>query len=104
MTFSIAKSYLSVLAGIAVNDGLITDLDEPASATVEGSHFSSDHNRAIIWRHMLQMNSEWRGELFDKDEQIDHFRQIGVGADNSRKGQLRQVSRPGTTTNTMTCG
>lgn len=96
MTFSIAKSYLSVLAGIAVKDGLITDLDEPVSATVEGPHFSSDHNRGITWRHMLQMNSEWRGELFGKDDQIDHFRQIGVGADNSRKGQLRQVGRPGT--------
>ncbi len=96
MTFSIAKSYLSVLAGIAVKDGLITDLDEPVSATVEGPHFSSDQNRAITWRHMLQMNSEWRGELFGKDDQIDHFRQIGVGADNSRKGQLRQVGRPGT--------
>ncbi len=95
MTFSIAKSYLSVLAGIAVQDNLITDLDEPVSATVAGPHFSSEHNRAITWRHMLQMNSEWRGELFGKDDQIDHFRQIGVGADNSRKGQLRQVGRPG---------
>ena len=28
-TFSVAKSYLSLLAGIAVADGLIADLDEP---------------------------------------------------------------------------
>ena len=95
MTFSIAKSYLSVLAGIAVKDGLIADLDEPVGATVTGPHFSGAHNSAITWRHMLQMNSEWRGELFGKDDQIDHFRQIGVGADNSRKGQRREVGRPG---------
>ena len=30
-TFSAAKSYLSLLAGIAVMDGLITDLDEPVA-------------------------------------------------------------------------
>src|SRR6266542_1222497 len=29
MTFSVAKSYLSLIAGIAVMDGLIRDLDEP---------------------------------------------------------------------------
>ncbi|MHA7851940.1 serine hydrolase domain-containing protein [Roseovarius sp.] len=95
MTFSIAKSYLSVLAGLAVKDGLIPDLDEPVGARVDGPHFSSFHNAGITWRHMLQMNSEWRGEIFGKDDQVDHYRQIGVGADNSRKGQLREVGRPG---------
>jgi CubicO group peptidase (beta-lactamase class C family) len=95
MTFSIAKSYLSVLAGVAVKDGLIPDLDAPVGETVKGPHFSSPHNARITWRHMLQMNSEWRGEIFGKDDQVDHFRQIGVGADNSRKGQLREVGAPG---------
>jgi len=32
MTFSVAKSYLSLLAGLAVADGLIADLDEPVGA------------------------------------------------------------------------
>ena len=41
------------------------------------------------------MNSEWRGEIFGKDDQVDHYRQIGPGADNSRKGQLRKVGPPG---------
>lgn len=95
MTFSIAKSYLSVLAGLAVQDGLITDLEEPVGRTVDGPHFSSAHNARITWRHMLQMNSEWRGEIFGKDDQVDHYRQIGVGADNSRKGHLRAVKEPG---------
>lgn len=95
MTFSIAKSYLSVLTGLAVKDGLISDLDDPIHKTVDGPHFSSAHNAKITWRHMLQMNSEWRGEIFGKDDQVDHYRQIGVGADNSRKGQLRDVGEPG---------
>jgi hypothetical protein len=34
MTFSVAKSYLSLIAGLAVMDGLIRDLDEPVSRTV----------------------------------------------------------------------
>ncbi len=84
MTFSIAKSYISVLAGLAVADGLIPDLDAPVGETVTGPHFSGPHNGTITWRHMLQMNSEWRGEIFGKDDQVDHFRQIGPGADNSR--------------------
>ena len=33
-TFSVAKSYLSLLAGIAVADGLIVELDEPVARTV----------------------------------------------------------------------
>jgi hypothetical protein len=34
-TFSVAKSYLSLLAGIAVADGLIRELDEPVALTVD---------------------------------------------------------------------
>ncbi|MCH4813843.1 beta-lactamase family protein [Halomonas neptunia] len=95
MTFSVAKSYLSVLAGLAVQDGLISDIDEPVGKAVDGPHFSSPHNARITWRHLLQMNSEWSGEIFGKNDQIDHHRQNGVGADNSRKGQLREVREPG---------
>lgn len=47
MTFSIAKSYLSVLTGLAVADGLIADLDEPVGRSVDGPHFASPHNAKI---------------------------------------------------------
>ena len=95
MTFSIAKSYLSVLAGLAVDDGLIADIDEPVGRSVEGPFFESEQNRAITWRHLLTQASEWRGEIFGKSDQVDHNRQIGPGADNSRKGQLREMRAPG---------
>ena len=95
MTFSIAKSYLSVLAGLAFADGLIADIDEPVGRSVDGPHFSSPHNAKITWRHLLNMNSEWQGEIFGKSDQVDHFRQIGIGADNSRKGQRRELREPG---------
>jgi hypothetical protein len=96
MTFSVAKSYLSVLAGIAVADGLIASVDEPVGVAVKGPWFASAHNAAITWRHLLQQSSEWQGELWGKLDQVDHNRQVGVGADNSRKGQRRELKASGT--------
>jgi hypothetical protein len=96
MTFSIAKSYLAVLAGVAVADGLVASIDEPVGKTVKGPWFESAHNARITWRHLLQQSSEWRGELWEKSDQVDHHRQIGVGADNSRKGERRELRDPGT--------
>lgn len=96
MTFSIAKSYIAVLAGLAVADGLIRDIDEPIAATVDGPSFESPHNAGITWRQLLQQSSEWQGEIFGKSDQVDHNRQIGPGADNSRKGQRREMQKPGT--------
>ena len=96
VTFSIAKSYLAVLAGLAVADGLIPDVDQPVRATVPDPLLGGDHNGRITWRHLLQQSSEWDGELFGKSDQVDHFREVGPGADNSRKGALRQRREPGT--------
>ena len=95
MTFSIAKSYLSLLAGLAVDDGLIGDIDEPVGRSVDGPWFESAQNRTITWRHLLTQASEWRGEIFGKSDQVDHNRRIGPGADNSRKGELREMHAPG---------
>ena len=96
MTFSVAKSYLAILAGLAHDDGLIPDVDEPVRATVDDPLLAGAHNGAVTWRHLLQQSSEWEGELFGKSDQVDHRRQIGPGADNSRKGELRQRQLPGT--------
>lgn len=95
MTFSVAKSYIAILAGLAVADGLITDVDEPVGRSIDGPWFESLHNAQITWRHLLQQSSEWEGELFGKSDQVDHNRQIGPGADNSRKGERRVLQTPG---------
>jgi CubicO group peptidase (beta-lactamase class C family) len=94
MTFSIAKSYLAILAGLAHDDGLIA-LDNPVSRTLDDPHFSGDRNSLITWRHLLTQSSEWQGAIFGKSDQVDHNRQIGAGADNSRKGHLRDLKAPG---------
>jgi CubicO group peptidase (beta-lactamase class C family) len=95
MTFSIAKSYLAILAGVAVDDGLFK-VDDRVGASVDGPFFEGAHNAAITWRHLLQGSSEWQGTIFEKSDQVDHNRQLGAGADNSRKGHLRQLRTPGT--------
>ena len=98
MTFSVAKSYLSILAGIAVADGLIGDLDEPVGRSVDDGGFEGAHNGAITWRHLLQQTSEWEGTLFGKADQVDRNRALATefnGRPNARKGDARPLAAPG---------
>lgn len=94
MTFSVAKSYLSLLAGIAHMDGLIPDLDAPVRDLVQDGGFESDQNSTITWRHLLTNTSEWEGELFGKADRIDR------GRDLAREGTAKRGERalqcPGT--------
>jgi CubicO group peptidase (beta-lactamase class C family) len=96
MTFSIAKSYLSLLAGIAWADRLIADPDEPVGRTVHDGGFEGSHNGAITWRHLLQLTSEWDGTLWGKSDVIDRNRDIAVEAQARRKGEWRDLQPPGT--------
>jgi CubicO group peptidase (beta-lactamase class C family) len=94
-TFSAAKSYLSMLAGIAVMDGLIRDLDEPVGSTVHDEGFEGPHNDKVTWRHLLQNTSEWEGTLFGKSDVIDRNRDLAVEG-KGRKGDARALHAPGT--------
>lgn len=93
-TFSIAKSYLSLLAGVAFADGLLHDLDEPVARTVADGGFEGPHNAAITWRHLLQQTSEWEGTLFGKSDVIDRNRNLAVEG-KGRKGDARPLRAPG---------
>ena len=97
MTFSIAKSYLGILAGLALADGLIPDLDRPVGADVTEPWFAAPGNAAITWRHLLQQTSEWSGELWGKPDVADHNRVVGGPAQTGgAKGELRALQQPGT--------
>jgi CubicO group peptidase (beta-lactamase class C family) len=96
MTFSIAKSYLAVLAGLAVGEGLIDDLDDTVAGYVEGDWFASEQNAPITWRQLLNQTSEWEGTLFSKPDQVDHFRELGHNSDHTKKGKKRDLQAPGT--------
>lgn len=96
MTFSVSKSYLAVLAGLALADGLIRDLDDPVGASVPGSWFASPHNAAVTWRHLLQLTSEWSGTLWGKPDSADHGRVVGADTPTPDKGTPRALAEPGT--------
>ena len=83
VTFSCAKSYLSALTGIALRDGLITDLDEPVGKKVKDGGFDNPQNASITWTHLLQQTSEWEGELFGLPDWLDRGRTVGGGADGA---------------------
>jgi len=98
MTFSVAKSYLSMLAGLAVADGLIADLDEPVGRSVHDGGFEGAHNGAVTWRHLLQQTSEWEGTLFGKADRIDRNRSLATeskGRPAGAKGAERALQPPG---------
>jgi CubicO group peptidase (beta-lactamase class C family) len=95
LTFSVAKSYLSILAGLAWDRGLIGDLDEPVCRRVDDGGFDPPHNDKITWHHLLQQTSEWEGELWGKPDLIDRNRSVGGRPAGGKKGTHRDLQAPG---------
>jgi len=95
LTFSVAKSYLSILAGLAWDRGLIPDLDQPVRTTVDDGGFDPPHNHRITWHHLLQQTSEWEGELWGKPDLIDRNRSVGGRPASGKKGTHRDLQAPG---------
>src|SRR5688572_8372697 len=95
MTFSVTKSFVSTVVGLAVERGLIRSIDDsvfryvgpilhaatPALASEGGrgqfdarvpiEPFETPHNRTITWRHLLQQASDFEGTLWGKPEWAD---------------------------------
>lgn len=96
LTFSIAKTYLALLAGIAHDDGLLPDVHAPISQRIQGFGFEGAHNRQVTWAQMLQQTSEWTGWCFGLPDQADHYRVVEFAAKpEGEKGSLRPLSAPG---------
>jgi CubicO group peptidase (beta-lactamase class C family) len=89
-TYSVAKSMLSTLAGIAVRDGRL-NLDEPVGRTIKDGGYDSPQNAPVTWRMHLQQESEWEGEMFGKRHDF-------VGRDAFGEGERapRALQAPGT--------
>lgn len=106
LTFSVAKSFLSTVAGEAVEAGLIqneNDLVHPYMAPIypydptkiqlnKADHleeedvfdlFDTEHNRKITWDHLLRQTSDWEGTLWGKPDWADRP-QEGVKAKRTR--------------------
>ena len=70
MAFSVTKTVVSVVAGLAFDDGLLVP-DQPVHEVVDAAEFRGPHNRRITWRHLLQQSSQWEGELWGKPTHVD---------------------------------
>ena len=96
-TFSVAKSYLALLAGIAHADGLLPNRDEPVAARLPGIGFDSAHNRTITWTMLLQQTSEWEGSCLGIPDTVDRWRKVGFDPNppTGPKGGARPLQAPG---------
>jgi CubicO group peptidase (beta-lactamase class C family) len=93
MTFSVTKSYLSTVAGVAWDRGLIRSTgDRVAGYVWEDRLFDGEHNGTITWEHLLNQSSDWYGTLFGMEDWGDRPPREG-GIDEWR---MRELHAPGT--------
>ncbi len=85
MTFSVAKSYVATTAGLALDRGLIRNVNDRVADYVKDGGFDSPHNAKITWHMLLNQTSEWEGTLFEKPDVADR-----------REGRDRTLREPGT--------
>jgi CubicO group peptidase (beta-lactamase class C family) len=93
MTFSVSKSYLSTVAGLALDDRLIKNIDDTVSEYVWDGKFDGEHNSKITWRHLLTQSSDWSGCLFDVCDWADRPPREGTIDD----WKNRKLLEPGST-------
>jgi CubicO group peptidase (beta-lactamase class C family) len=70
MTFSVTKSYLSTVAGLAVDQGYFNPEDLVAN-TLWDTTFDGVHNQQITWEHLLNQSSDWSGTLWGGHDWAD---------------------------------
>ncbi len=71
MTFSVTKSFLSTVAGLAVDKKLIANTNDKVENYIWDGTFNGEHNSKITWEHLLQQNSAWSGELWGGKDWAD---------------------------------
>jgi len=92
MTFSATKSYLSTMAGLAVDSGLIKSVTDKVGTYVWDGSFEGEHNAKITWEHLLNQSSDWSGTLFGLHDWADRPPKTG-GIDDWKN---RKLNEPGT--------
>jgi len=89
--YSVAKSFLSTICGIAVERGLIKDVNDPVVKYIHDGGYDSPHNAKITWKNHLQQESEWEGTLWGKNADF-----VGVEQFCNGKHDPRPLHDPGT--------
>ena len=88
--YSVAKSFLSTIASLAVDRGLIKNVNDPVANYIHDGGYDSPHNSAITWKNHLQQESEWEGTLFGKNADFVGTEQFGRG-----ERKPRAIQAPG---------
>lgn len=96
-TYSVAKTFLALLAGVANARGLLPDANEPVAARVPGIGFDDPHNRAVTWAQLLEQTSEWQGTCLGMPDSVEHNRRVSHDPKppQGRKGEPRKLQPPG---------
>jgi CubicO group peptidase (beta-lactamase class C family) len=92
MTFSVTKSFLSTVAGLAEDKSLIDNTKDKVKKYIWDGTFGGVHNGKITWEHLLQQNSDWSGELWGVKDWADRPPKEG-GIDDWK---FRKLNEPGT--------
>ncbi len=92
MTFSVTKSFLSTMAGLAVDKNLIANVNDRVGNYIWDGTFDGRHNSKITWEHLLQQNSDWSGELWGGKDWADRPPRDGDLDD----WKYRKLNEPGT--------
>ncbi|HEU4853053.1 MAG TPA: serine hydrolase [Telluria sp.] len=88
-TYSVAKSMLATVAGVAVRDGRIA-VNDPVAKQVTDGGYASAHNAKITWKMHLQQESEWEGDMWGKKDDF-----IGATAFGAGERKPRDRKAPG---------
>lgn len=92
MTYSVTKSYLSTIAGLALDKGLIRNISDYVNQYIWDETYEGPHNSKIKWEHLLTQTSDWSGNLFGIDDWADRPPKTGTTDD----WKNRALHEPGT--------
>ena len=109
---SVTKSMVSTVVGLAIDKGLIKNIQDPVFAYIPPIQvfngevvtadqnpiakssfiypFETDHNRKINWDHLLRQTSDWEGVLWGKPDWADR------PSNNPEEWTTRKRFEPGT--------
>jgi CubicO group peptidase (beta-lactamase class C family) len=90
-TYSVAKSMLATVAGVAVRERLITNLSAPVGLQVKDGGYDAPQNAKVTWKNHLQQVTEWQGEMWGKKHDF-----VGTVAFGDGERKPRELSEPGT--------
>jgi CubicO group peptidase (beta-lactamase class C family) len=89
--YSVAKSFLSTITGLAFDRGLIKSVKDPMKQYATDDGYASEHNANVTWENHLQQTSEWEGNMWGKNSDFVGVEEFGRG-----RRPARAIKEPGT--------